>query len=43
MGRPQRSQPPLPIEYVRDALQVSQDGQLDLEGATPRSLPLPTR
>lgn len=28
MGRPQRSQPPLPIEYVRDALQVSQDGQL---------------
>ena len=28
MGRPQLSQPPLPVEYVRDALQVRQDGQL---------------
>jgi DNA-binding Lrp family transcriptional regulator len=28
MGRPQVSQPPLPVEYVRDALQVRQDGQL---------------
>ena len=28
MGRPQLIQPPVPVEYVRDALQVRLDGQL---------------
>ena len=28
MGRTYQTQPPLPVKYVRDALQVRQDGQL---------------